>query len=128
MVDVFQDVGLSLVHIACSYQDHNTGDLKQQNCQASCPPCDADTHISESSSSEKKNKRWNSQNADSNDYVSDSLANNQSAHVLPNEPTPSYDSVKQAVLGKKNHAQEIRKLLSWCRLKTMLVWMDAGGL
>ncbi|XP_062214221.1 uncharacterized protein LOC133915176 isoform X2 [Phragmites australis] len=100
MGDVFQDVGLSLVHIACSYQDQNTGDLKQQNSQPSCPPCDADTHILESCSSENQNKRWNNQNADSTDHISDSFANNQSAGVLPNEPTPSYDSVKQAALGK----------------------------
>lgn len=101
MVDVYQDVGLSLVHIVCSSQDdQNTGDLKQQNSHPSCPPCDADTHILWDSSSERQNKKWNSQNADSDDHVSDSFPNNQSAGVLPNEPTPCSDSVKQAALCK----------------------------
>ncbi|KAL6638112.1 hypothetical protein ACP70R_025684 [Stipagrostis hirtigluma subsp. patula] len=100
MFDVFQDIGLSLVHNDCSSQDQNTGDLKQQNSQTSCRPCDVDAHISGSSSSEKKNKRWDNQNADSNDHVSDSFANNRSAGVVPNEPTPCCGSVKQAALGK----------------------------
>jgi hypothetical protein len=100
MLDVYQDVGLSLVHISCSSQDQNTGDLKQQNSHRSCPPCDADTHILWDSSSERQNKKWNSQNADSDDHVSDSFPNNQPAGVLPNEPTPCSDSVKQAALCK----------------------------
>ncbi|WVZ60989.1 hypothetical protein U9M48_010932 [Paspalum notatum var. saurae] len=100
MVDVFEDIGLSHVHVACSYQDQNTGHLKQQNSHTSCPPCDADAHISGDASSEMQNKRWNSQNADSDDHVSDSFPNNQSAGVLPNESTPCSDSVRQAALGK----------------------------
>lgn len=100
MVDVFQDVGLSLVHTACSSQDQNTGDLKLQNSRPSSPPCDADAHTFGSCSSEKQNKRWNSKNADSDDYVSNSFPTNQSAGVLPNESTPCSDSVKQAALSK----------------------------
>ncbi|ONM10720.1 BRCA1 C Terminus domain containing protein expressed [Zea mays] len=100
MVDAYQDVALSLIHIACSSQDHNTGDLKQQNSHPTCPPCDADTHILWDSSSERQNKKWNSQNADSDDHVSDSFPNNQSAGVPPNEPTPCSASVKQAALCK----------------------------
>ncbi|OEL16897.1 Magnesium-chelatase subunit ChlD, chloroplastic [Dichanthelium oligosanthes] len=101
MVDVFQDVGLSLVHIACSSQDQNTGDLKQQTSHPNYPPCDADAHILGSCSSENQNKRCNSQNADSVDHVSDSFPTNRSAGVLPNETTPCSDSVKQAAPGKK---------------------------
>ncbi|KAJ1293040.1 hypothetical protein BS78_01G037500 [Paspalum vaginatum] len=100
MVDVFEDIGLSHDHVACSYQDQNTGDLKQQNSHTSCLPCDADAHISGDYSSEEQNKRWNSQNADSDDHVSDSFPNNHSVDVLPNEPTPCSDSVMQAAVGK----------------------------
>ena len=100
MVGVFQDIGLSLVHMVCSSPDQNTGVLKQQNSHPNYSPCDADAHILASCSSEKQNKRCNSQNADSDDHVSDSFPTNQSADVLPNEPTPCSDSVKQAVLGK----------------------------
>ncbi|TVU44457.1 hypothetical protein EJB05_03900 [Eragrostis curvula] len=95
MVDVFQDVGLSLIHITRSSQDLNTGDLKLQNSQPSCPPCGTDTHILGNCSSEKQNNRWNSQNEDSNDHVSDSLAISRSANVLPNEPNLCYNSVNQ---------------------------------
>ncbi|XP_025796630.1 uncharacterized protein LOC112876682 isoform X2 [Panicum hallii] len=100
MVGVFQDIGLSLVHTVRPSQDQNTGVLKQQNSHPNYPPCDADAHILASCSSEKQNKRCNSQNADSDDHVSDSFPTNQSADVLPNEPTPCSDSLKQAVLGK----------------------------
>ncbi|KAG2544984.1 hypothetical protein PVAP13_9KG399108 [Panicum virgatum] len=100
MVGVFQDIGLSLVHMVCSSPDQNTGVLKQQNSHPNYSPCDADAHILASCSSEKQNKRCNSQNADSDDHVSDSFPTNQSADVLPNEPIPCSDSVKQAVLGK----------------------------
>ncbi|KAG2534348.1 hypothetical protein PVAP13_9NG061830 [Panicum virgatum] len=100
MVGAFQDIGLSLVHTVCSSQDQNTGVLKQQNSHPNHPPCDADAHILASCSSEEQNKRCSSQNADSDDHVSDSFPTNRSADVLPNEPTPCSDSVKQAVLGK----------------------------
>ncbi|KAL6894318.1 hypothetical protein ACP4OV_008416 [Aristida adscensionis] len=100
MVDAFQDIGLSLFHIPCSSQDQSTGDLKQENPQSSCPPCNADLPILAGCSSEKQNKRWNSQNADSNDHVSDSFAYDRSSGVIPKELTPCYGSVKQAALGK----------------------------
>nr|CAB3492753.1 unnamed protein product [Digitaria exilis] len=100
MVDVFQDVGLPLVHVSCSSQGQYTGDLKQQNSHPNSPPCVADTHILGSCSSEKQNNRWDIKNADSDDHVSDSFPANQSAGVLPNESTPCPDFVKQAALGK----------------------------
>jgi hypothetical protein len=73
MVDAFQDVGLSLVHSIRSSQDHNTGDFKQQNSQPSSPPSGTGTDILGNCSSEKQEKRCSSQNADSNDYMSDSV-------------------------------------------------------
>ncbi|CAN6280849.1 unnamed protein product [Urochloa humidicola] len=100
MVDIFQDVGLSFVHIACSSQYQNTGDLKLQKSLPSSPPCDADAHISGNCSSERQNKRWNSKNADSDDHVSASFPTNQSIGVLPNESTPCSDYVNQAAPGK----------------------------
>jgi hypothetical protein len=100
MVDAFQDVGLSLVHSIRSSQDHNTGDFKQQNSQTSSPPSGTDTDILGNCSSEKQEKRCSSQNADSNDYVSDSLVISQSADVLPSEPILHCSSVKQGVLVK----------------------------
>ncbi|GJN22907.1 hypothetical protein PR202_gb10515 [Eleusine coracana subsp. coracana] len=58
-------------------------------------------HIIGNCSSEKDNKRWSSQNADSNDHVSDSLAISQSADVLPNEPKLCYNNfVKQGALSQ----------------------------
>jgi hypothetical protein len=100
MVDAFQDVGLSLVHITHPSQDHNIGDFKQQYSHLSSPPSCTDTHILGNCSSEKHNKRCSSQNADSNDHVSDSLAISRSADVIPNEPTLCYNSVKQGILVK----------------------------
>ncbi|CAL4919710.1 unnamed protein product [Urochloa decumbens] len=100
MVDIFKDVGLSPVHIACSSQYQNTGGLKPQNSLPSSPPCDAEAHISGSCSSEKQNKGWNCKNADSDDHVSASFPTNQSAGVLPNESTPCSNYVKQAALCK----------------------------
>ncbi|KAF8748273.1 hypothetical protein HU200_013019 [Digitaria exilis] len=97
MVDVFQDVGLPLVHVSCSSQGQHTG---AQNSDPSSPPCIADTVILGSCSSEKQNNRWDIKNADSDDHVSDSFPTNQSAGVLPNESTPCSDSVKQAAPGK----------------------------
>jgi hypothetical protein len=100
MIDVFQDVGLSPVHTACSFQDQNTGDLKLQNSHPSSLPCGTDVHTFGSCSSEKQNKRWNNEDDDSDDHVSNSFPTNQSAGMLPNESTPCSVSLKQAALGK----------------------------
>uniref|UniRef100_A0A0D9W0L0 BRCT domain-containing protein n=1 Tax=Leersia perrieri TaxID=77586 RepID=A0A0D9W0L0_9ORYZ len=74
MLDAFQDVGLSLVQTACASQGLKTSGLKQKRSQVSSNPCDAEACLLDICSSEKQNIRWNSHDADANDYVSDSLA------------------------------------------------------
>ncbi|KAM0835065.1 hypothetical protein ACQ4PT_063177 [Festuca glaucescens] len=100
MLDAFKDVGLSTVQAACSSQDHNTTDLKQRMSQPSCAPRDLEAHNLEFCSSGEQNRKWHSQDASTNDHVSDSLANNNSAGRLLKESTAGCDSVKQIALDK----------------------------
>jgi hypothetical protein len=102
MLDVYEDVGLCTVQTACLSQGHNRTDLKQRISQPSCAPCDLEADNLDICSSEEQNRKWHSQDANTNDYdhVPDSLANTNSAGTLLKELTPGYDSVKQPALDK----------------------------
>jgi hypothetical protein len=80
------------VQTADSSQGHNTSHLKQRISQPSCAPHDLEAHHLEICSSEEQNRKWHSQDANTNDHVHDSLANINSSSALLKESTSGCDS------------------------------------